>query len=144
MKKVMKKLGVALAFVPIFALILGGFGSLPAGAATVNSNDKSCDNLQDGLGAGVACGKNDSTPTDLFGNGGVFQTVINIALFIVGVLSVIMIIYSGIRYVTSRGESAQVTSAKSTLMYAIIGLVISIFAYALVNWVVFAATNTSN
>jgi hypothetical protein len=143
MKKIIKKLGVALAFVPMFALLIGGAISLPAHAAPVNSNDSSCENMS-GLGAGANCGKNNSTPTGLFTQGGIFNTVINVMLFIVGVLSVIMIIYAGIRYVSSRGESAQVTGAKNTIMYAIIGLVISIFAYAIVNWVIFAATNTTN
>ena len=62
-------------------------------------------------------------------------TVINTMLFIVGILSVIMIIYAGIRYVTAHGDSKQVGDAKNTLIYAIVGLIISIVAYALVNWV---------
>ncbi|MFZ2560609.1 MAG: pilin [Candidatus Nanoperiomorbaceae bacterium] len=140
-RKIMKRVGVALAFVPMLSLVLGGFGSLPAGAA-VNSNNDSCANVS--LGGGVKCGSNNSTPTNLFGAGGIFQTVINILLFIIGILSVIMIIYSGIRYATSAGDTSRVTNAKNTLMYSIVGLVIAIFAYAIVNWVVFATTNTTN
>ena len=142
MKKIAKKLGVALAFIPMLALAVGGFGVMPASAVAQNSNTATCDSFS-GVASGVSCGKNNSSPTNLFGNGGIFQTVINIMLFIVGVLAVIMIIYAGIRYTSSRGASGEITSAKNTLMYSIIGLVIAIFAYAIVNWVVFAATNTT-
>ena len=56
-------------------------------------------------------------------------------LFIVGILAVVMIIYAGIRYTTAHGDKGQVESAKNTLMYSIVGLVVAIIAYALVNWV---------
>lgn len=63
-------------------------------------------------------------------------TVINTMLFIVGILSVIMIIYAGIRFITANGNAQQVSTAKNILIYSIIGLVISIIAYAVVNWVI--------
>ena len=69
------------------------------------------------------------------GDSGIVNTVINTMLFIVGILSVIMIIFAGIRYVTAHGDKGQVESAKNTLIYAIVGLIIAIVAYALVNWV---------
>lgn len=62
-------------------------------------------------------------------------TVVSTMLFIVGVLAVIMIIYSGIRYITAHGDKGQVESAKNTLIYSIVGLVVAIVAYAIVNWV---------
>ena len=71
----------------------------------------------------------------------VFTTAINIMLFIIGILSVIMLIYGGIRYVLSSGDSGAVTNAKNTIMYAIIGLVIAILAYAIVNFVIGSITN---
>ncbi len=63
------------------------------------------------------------------------DTIISTMLFIVGILSVAMIIYSGIRYVTAHGDKSQIESAKNTLIYSVVGLVISITAYAIVNWV---------
>ena len=78
----------------------------------------------------------DNVPTELDGDSGVFKTVVNILLFIIGLISVIMLIWGGIRYTTSGGNANSVTAAKNTIMYAIIGLVIAIFAYAIVNWVV--------
>jgi hypothetical protein len=66
---------------------------------------------------------------------GLIQTVINILLFIIGILSVIMIIFGGIKYTTSAGDKSKVDSAKNTIMYAVVGLVVSIVAFALVQWV---------
>ena len=143
MKEIIKKIGVALAFVPMFALIVGGFTTVPAHAAAINSNDSTNCDVSGGIGQGAGCGKTNNVPTNLFGQGSVFNIVINVMLFIVGLLSVVMIIYAGIRYVMSRGDAGQVKDAKNTIMYAVIGLVISIFAYAIVNWVIFTATNTN-
>ena len=67
--------------------------------------------------------------------GGLATNIINILLFVVGAVSVIMIIVGGIMYATSAGDSGQVTKAKNTLMYAVIGLVISFLAFAVVQFV---------
>lgn len=65
----------------------------------------------------------------------VISTVIGTMLFIVGLLAVVMLIYGGIRYVTSHGDKAQVTAAKETIMYAVVGLVVAIAAFAVVQWI---------
>lgn len=80
--------------------------------------------------------KPDDVPETLDGDSGVFKTVVNVLLFIIGLISVVMLIYGGIRYTTSGGNANNVTAAKNTIMYAIIGLIVAIFAYAIVNWVV--------
>ena len=58
-------------------------------------------------------------------------------------LSVIMLIWGGIRYTTSAGDSNKVTAAKNTVLYAIVGLVIAILAYAIVNMVIGKFTSGS-
>lgn len=65
----------------------------------------------------------------------VISTVIGTMLFVVGLLAVVMLIYGGIRYVTSHGDKAQVTAAKETIMYAVVGLVVAIAAFAVVQWI---------
>lgn len=64
------------------------------------------------------------------------HTAIDVLLFLAGLLSVVMIIWGAIRYITSRGESADVTAAKNTITYAIVGLILAIVAYAIVNFIV--------
>lgn len=65
----------------------------------------------------------------------VFKTVVNVLLYIIGGISVIMLIVGGIRYTISGGNSTHVTAAKNTIMYALIGLIIAFLAYAIINWV---------
>jgi hypothetical protein len=57
-------------------------------------------------------------------------------LFVVGAISVIMVVIGGLRYVISGGNSGNVTAAKNTILYAIVGLIISIMAYAIINFVI--------
>jgi hypothetical protein len=64
------------------------------------------------------------------------KIVINVLLFLIGAVAVIMIILGGIRYVISNGDSSQVTSAKNTILYAVIGLIVALLAYAIVNFVI--------
>lgn len=61
--------------------------------------------------------------------------IINILLFIVGVAAVIVIIIGGLRYILSSGDQASITSAKNTILYAVIGLIVALLAYAIVNFV---------
>ncbi|HEY5806226.1 MAG TPA: pilin [Candidatus Saccharimonadales bacterium] len=61
--------------------------------------------------------------------------IINIFSIIVGIVAVIMIIYGGFKYITSGGDSGNITSAKNTIIYAIIGLVVVALAQFLVKFV---------
>ena len=74
-------------------------------------------------------------PAELIGDNGVFGRITNVILLIVGIVSVVMLIYGGLRYILSGGDSKKVTDAKNTILYAIIGLIISLLAYAIVNFV---------
>ena len=66
------------------------------------------------------------------------QTIVNIMLFILGAIAVIMIVIGGIKYTTSNGDSSAITSAKNTILYSVVGLVVAILAYAIVNFVLTA------
>ena len=70
----------------------------------------------------------------------IITTVINIFSLIVGVISVIMIIIGGLKYITSGGDSGNVTSAKNTILYAVIGLVIVALAQIIVRYVLAQVT----
>ena len=86
--------------------------------------------------AGANTAKGSGMPSELVGVNGVFTRITNTVLYAVGIISVIMLIYGGLRYVVSGGDSKKVTDAKNTIIYAIIGLIISILAYAIVNFVI--------
>ena len=73
---------------------------------------------------------NTTSANTLIGN------IVKTMLFLVGVLSVIMIIYGGIQYVISAGDSGKVAKAKNTIIYAVVGLIVAILSYAIVNFVI--------
>jgi hypothetical protein len=85
---------------------------------------------------GANSAKSPDQATDLFGSAGIFSTITNTLLFILGAISVIMIVIGGLRYVVSGGDSSAVTAAKNTILYAIVGVIVAILAYAVVNFVI--------
>ncbi|MFG1992369.1 hypothetical protein ACGFJ7_20550 [Actinoplanes sp. NPDC048988] len=67
---------------------------------------------------------------------GIFLVITNVMLFVIGAVAVLMLIIGGIRYTTSGGDQGAITSAKNTILYAVVGVVVSIMAYAMVNFVI--------
>lgn len=66
---------------------------------------------------------------------GIVATLVNILSFVVGIAAVIMVIIGGFKYITSNGDSNAISSAKNTIIYAIIGLVIVAMAQFIVQFV---------
>ena len=64
------------------------------------------------------------------------RDIIDVLSLIVGIVSVIMIILGGLRYITSGGDPGNVTTAKNTILYAIVGLVIVLFSQAIVQFII--------
>ena len=64
------------------------------------------------------------------------STIINTVIAALGIVAVIVIILGGIQYMTSSGDAGKVKKAKDTILYGVIGLVICVLAYAIVNFVI--------
>ena len=120
MKKTIKQLA-AVAVVPVVGVTMG-LNSTTAGAQV--------DEINKGI---KAVGGSNSSATLKVDE--IVLAVVNWLLFAVGVISVIMLIVGGIKYATSAGDSNKVTSAKNTIMYAIIGLAVAVLAFAIVGFV---------
>ena len=71
----------------------------------------------------------------------VIANIVRVMLILLGSVAVIVIIYSGFRYITSSGDAARVSAAKNTLTYAVVGLVVAIFAYVIVDLTIRGATS---
>lgn len=84
---------------------------------------------------GAEAARADGMPAELIGPDGVFTRFSNLALYIVGAIAVIMLIWGGLRYITSGGDSKKITDAKNTILYAIIGLIIAFLSFAIINFV---------
>ena len=118
----MKKLKAILVSLPVTSLVFGGV-LLATVATTV-------------LQSGASTAKGNNQPDKLEGQEGIFKKVTDVLLFLAGAVAVIVLIIGGIRYVISSGDSGQLQSAKNTILYAVVGLVVVIMAYAIVNFVI--------
>jgi hypothetical protein len=130
----MKSIKIALAGFFAVTVILLGLGMTQMAYAADTSP------TSDNLSTGATAARPDGVNACLFKgkdcSSGLFTNIVNIALFLIGALSVIMLIYGGIRYTTSGGDAKNVTAAKNTILYAIVGIVVAILAYAIVNFVI--------
>lgn len=126
-KKIVRNIAIGLLCVPTIALSLSFITiSQPVSAETTSLK----------MADGASAAKSDEQATSLFGEKGLFKTITNVALFLLGAVSVLMLIYGGIRYTTSGGDSGSITTAKNTILYAIVGIVVALLAYAIVSFVI--------
>lgn len=134
MNLTLKQSIIGLFAVPLLALGLVASVAVPAYAG---EPDQTCDDNNINISEGVDCAKGKQTRAELFsGPNSLFKTITNVLLFLIGAVSVIMLVVGGFRYVLSNGEAAQLTSAKNTILYAVIGIIVALLAYAIVNFVV--------
>ena len=114
-----------------------------ASAAAAAGNSACTGDVNSGLAGGAACSQATGTSSNLFGSGGIFQTIANTLIFLVGAIAVLFLIIGGLRYVISNGDPKAVEAAKNTILYAIIGIVIAILSFAAVQFVINTFTSTS-
>ena len=129
MSKGLKQAITGLLIVPLMAI---GVTTLVQAGNIEIAGAASTSEITNGMESSIDRGKN-NVPTSA---NEVFKTITNIMFFIIGAVSVIMLIYGGIRYTTSGGNANNVTAAKNTIIYSIVGLVVAILAYAIVSFVV--------
>jgi hypothetical protein len=87
--------------------------------------DKACEGI---VGTDADCG--DSTPVNNLRN-----NVLEILAWVVGAAAIIFLVVGGIKYITAQGDPQQLQSAKNTILYAIIGLILATAAQAIVQFV---------
>lgn len=114
--------------IPIFAVLSTWIFNLLSNIALAQ-----CD--QNSVAGGVNCAGNTFTLNSLTGSNGIVTDVVNAMIYATGILAVIFIIIGGVRYIVSQGDEKSVKSAKDTVLYAIIGLILAILAFAIVNFV---------
>lgn len=111
------------------------------GSAGAGSNSAGTSSIKDGVNAtcpNSKCETKDENGDVITAEKGVKSlvvTIINLLSWLVGVISVIMVIWGGFKYLTSGGEAGKVTSAKNTIIYALVGLVIVALAQVIVLFV---------
>ena len=121
------------------ALLLAPAVLAPAVASAANDPNQISNCLAQGTnlstaGDGNTCTAGDTTSgTDKIQN--IVTLIVNMFSIVVGLVAVIMIVVGGFKYITSGGDSGNITSAKNTIVYAVIGLVIVALAQFVVKFV---------
>jgi len=101
------------------------FVSQPASAIDVNIGNSCTYNDK----SSVCAGKNDNANNNV-------KTLINTLIYILGIVTTFVIIIGGVMYTVSGGDASAVKRAKDTILYAVIGLVVAILAFTIVNFVI--------
>ena len=123
-------LTLGLAIAPVYAVV-----NCPPGSATTTADSLP----QCSISTDAATPSNDLWKT--------VNTVINVVLAALGIATVVMIIIGGITFLTSQGDPGKVKKGKDTILYGIIGLVIALLSFAIVNFVLtgmFSGSDTAD
>lgn len=134
----MKKLStIIVSILTLFALTIPSlaFAAAPPStpsptASTTSPKDAVCEGVGLTTG-GSGCNDVKGAPTV----DSTLKVAINVFSIVVGIAAVIMIIIGGFKYITSAGDPAKVNSAKDTILYAIIGLVVVAMSQMIVQFV---------
>ncbi len=135
-----------------YSLALITLLTLAAPVVAIPATTYACNSIANSVGNGATtAGNNTASSGCNFGTtannstiSSIGRNIVDIFSLIVGIVSIIMLIYGGFRYITSGGESGRVGNAKNTIIYAIIGLVIVAVAQVIVTFVLTQATNFTN
>ena len=140
MKNLLQKIkystiALSLLFAPVF--VLAGITSAVEPPNVEKSLCQGGGNVQ--LGSPEDCGTATEGSEDSLND--LITNIVNLFSLIVGIVAVVMIIVGGFRYITSGGDSGNVSGANNTILYAIVGLVIVALAQFIVRFVLSKSTD---
>jgi hypothetical protein len=126
----MKRL-LLLAFISVSTLLtIGAMNPQFAFAQADASSQEACQTIKAINPNDTGCGASNGQVTKII------RIALQILSVAAGIIAVIMIIVAGLKYVTSQGDASKISSAKNSLIYAIVGIVIVAFAQIIVQFVV--------
>jgi hypothetical protein len=128
--------------IKLLLISLGIIAGAMAFHAPAVSAQSASESVCKGIGVLTESGECDESSSSGPSVNSIIRTTITILSFLIGIISVIMIMVGAFKYITSGGDSGKVTSAKNTIVYALIGLVIAALAQVLVRYVLTQATKT--
>lgn len=130
------------AIILVAATFLGTLAAaLPANHPTYATNElnkKGCDIATDkDQKAALGCDNDKTAPS-------VATNLINIAISVLALVAVVVIVFAGQRFLTAKGDPAQITQAKNMILYGVIGLIVAGLAFAIVNFIMTGVTTGSD
>lgn len=114
----------------LVASVVGLTLTSPVSAIDVFQNNGACTGTT-GAGSSAICGAAQQDEAE-----NIIKNILNAMLLVLGMIAVVMIVIGGIRYVVSAGDQTQVQAAKNTILYSVVGLIIAILSFAIVNFVI--------
>lgn len=126
----MKKLALSLFAVAMTIFGLGTVATMSPAYAVVPCPDGTVSTTGDLSGCtGINNGNNKNNLMTTL------NVVLNVVLGLVAFIAVVMIIMGGISFITSQGDTSKVSKARNTVLYGVVGLVVALLAFAIVNFV---------
>lgn len=110
----------------VVSLVIAGAIILPASPALAIDVFQPCN----GGNNSAVCGATDDNATSMI------SIIVDTLIYLLGAISVVMIVVGGIRFVTSNGDSSGVKSARETVLYSVVGLLVAIMSFAIVKFVI--------
>jgi hypothetical protein len=104
--------------------------------ATAQAKDPFADACATGGGDSTVCHSKGTTNNPLTGSGGALTRVADVLAFVGGIMVVIIMVIGGFKFVTSDGDSSKAASARSTIIYGLIGLVVIVLARTIVSFAI--------
>lgn len=132
----MKKIMSSIAAFAVAVLGMGAVATLTAAPVSASSTTVDTGAAQEYLTDANATGNSDNLA-------GIIGTIINFVLGVIGLLCVVIIIIGGVTYATSQGDAGKVSKATKTLLYGVVGLVVALLAFAIVNFVLSGINGTA-
>ncbi len=126
MKLLLKK------YATIFGLIVAAVSFFAVVPAVQAIEVVRCEGIQTGGHVPAICEGDDEK---LFGSDSIWGNIISTLIFVIGAIALLMIVIGALRYTLSGGDQAQITSAKNTILYSVIGLVIALMAGGIIAFV---------
>ncbi len=124
---------ICVSFVLIASVMVGSTCLVSSSVYATNEFNKDACSEDSNLDAEqkevLGCNQNSTAPS-------VATTIINGILAILALVSVVMIIFAGQRYMVAMGDPGKITQAKNMILYGVIGLVIALLAFAIVNFII--------
>lgn len=116
------------AFLLMTAIALASFVYATQPAIAANDwNSKACAEADDAQKAALGCDTDSTAPS-------VIEVLINGVIAMVGIVAVIVIIVGGQRFIVSQGDPQKITAARGMIIYGVVGLVVALLAFAVVNF----------
>ena len=136
MKRILTSLALSVLMLVSMSAGIRAFADAPIGpldgvCATADSN-----NLPSVCKDNAELNNDPSLVNPLTGKGGILLKTARLITYMTGIASVIIVILSGLKYVTSDGDSNSINSAKNTLLYAFVGLIVSLAAQSIILFVI--------